>query len=44
MSVIAMRKVANVTVLSICKGRINIGCFDVECVAQYIRNSCKQLQ
>jgi len=44
MGVIAMRKAANVMALSICKENFNVGCFDVGCVAQYIQNSCKQLQ
>ena len=44
MGVFTMRKVANVTVLSICKGKINVGRFYIGCVAQYIQNSCKQLQ
>jgi hypothetical protein len=43
MDIITMRKVANVTVLSICKGKINGGRFDIGCVAQYIQNGCKQL-
>jgi hypothetical protein len=34
MGVITMRKVANVTVLSICKGNFNIGC-----VTQYIQKT-----
>jgi hypothetical protein len=44
MGVVTMRKVSNVTVPSICKGKIKVICFDVGCVAQFIKNGCKQLQ
>ena len=44
MGVITMGKATNVMMPNICKGNFNVWGFDDGCVAQYIQNTCKQLQ